>query len=108
MMSDPEKERRAEKAAANFLRRHLINASSETLHTLQQACAQLIRVRARLHDKAVAAVLISAGLPPEELERPQPGFRHPRAVIGTPKNGSSKDGRSSSNKARTGGGSGRL
>ena len=100
-MSDPEKERRAEKAAANFMQRHLINARSETLHALQQACAQLIRVRARLHEKATAAVRISGGLPPEELERAQLGFRHPRAVIGAAKNGPAKEARSSSQRGRT-------
>jgi hypothetical protein len=77
MMSDPEKERRAEKAAENFLRRHLINARSETLHTLQQACAQLIRVRARLNEKTAAAVRITSRQPktgtvePARIETPK-------------------------------------
>lgn len=101
MLSDPEKERRAEKAAANFMQRHLINARSETLYALQQACAQLVRVRARLHEKATAAVRISTGVEPEELDRAQLGFRHPRRVNGALRNGPNKEGLSSSQKNRT-------
>jgi hypothetical protein len=101
MLSDPEKERRAEKALANVMQRHLINARSESLYALHQACAQLLRVRARLHQKAQAAVRISTGLQPEELERAQLGFRYPRGANGAPRNGPNKEGRSSSQKNRT-------
>jgi hypothetical protein len=61
MMSDPEKERRAQKAIGNVLRRHLINAPSETVHELQQACAELLRLRIRLYNKTLGAVRIASG-----------------------------------------------
>lgn len=71
-MSDPEKERRAEKAAANFLQRHLINARSETLQELKQACAELIRLRVRLYNKTSGFVQIASA---------QQNGRSPKAAL---------------------------
>jgi len=60
-LSEPEKKRRAVKAAETFIEKHLRNAPGETLFDLQRVCCDMLKARARLRKWSVEDYLKSCG-----------------------------------------------